>query len=244
MVRIDKRRAALVAVAAIVATGITIGGLALAGAFAGAGAGTVSVTGTGTVTGTPDTLSLDLAVSTNASSATAALVRNNAEMTRLQRVFEKAGVPLSDLQTSDLSVSPNYGPNNNITGYNTEDDLTVTLHHIGRAGAVIDAAAQSVGNDIQISDLSFSISDTSSLLARARTAAMQQAHIEASDIANGAGVPLGVVEHVTDTEQESTPPPLTFSGLALPSAAKSSVPVQAGTQQLSVQVQVVYALGS
>jgi len=77
----------------------------------------------------------------------------------------------------------------------------------------------------------------------ARLQAMAAAHGQAEDVARGAGVALGAVERVTDEEQQSTPPPETFAGLAAPTA-KSSVPVQAGTEQLTVQVQVVYALGS
>jgi uncharacterized protein YggE len=239
VVRIERRLVIAVALAALVAAGATVGGLALAGSFASNSSGaTIDVTATGLANGTPDLLNLEMGVSTNASSATASLAKNNTEMARLQRVFLGAGVKPSDLQTSDLSISPNYGPNGNITGYGTTDSLSVTFRQIAKAGQVIDAAANAVGNDIQLSSVSFSISNSSSLLQRARASAMHAARIQASDLASASGQSLGPVVRVTDDES-STPP-----STALPSfaAAKAAVPIQAGSEQVSVQVEVVYAL--
>ncbi len=231
----------------------SLGGLLLAGGSASASGGlgaapnaTVEVTGTGTVTGTPDTLTVQLGVQTKAATATAALDQNNAEMATLQSSLTTAGVATKDLQTSNLSLSPNYDSNGNVTGYVVQDDLSATLRDLSSAGAVIDAAAHSVGNDVQIQGISFSISDTSGLLKQAREQAMQDAAAKAANLATGAGAGLGAVVKVTDQENLQSPVPMNFQAMrAAPSAGASApVPVQAGSQQLSVQVDVVYQLTS
>ena len=243
--------ATALAVLGLAAAG-SFGGLLLAGGSASASGGlgaapnaTVEVTGTGTVTGTPDTLTVQLAVQTKAASATAALDQNNAEMATLQSTLTAAGVATKDLQTSNLSLSPNYDNNGSVTSYVVQDDLSATLRELTSAGAVIDAAAHAVGNDVQIQGISFSISDTSGLLKQAREQAMQDAAAKAANLAAGAGASLGAVVKVTDQENLQSPVPM-YAALKAASAAGAAapVPVQAGSQQLSVQVDVVYQLTS
>ena len=195
------------------------------------------------MTGRPNTLTVQIGVSTNAASATSALDENDAEMRNLQTTLVRAGVKSDDLETTNLQISPNYDSDGLITSYGTEDDLTVTLHDIARSGSVIDAAAHAVGNDVQIQGISFSITGTSALLEAARVEAVQNAEGEASDLANGAHASLGPIIRITDEEQQTTPPSPLFSN-AIAAAAKSSVPLQPGAEQLSVQVNVVFQLRS
>ena len=203
---------------------------------------TVTVDGTGTVTGRPDTLTLQMGATTDASSATAALDRNNTEIAALETVFLRAGVKKADLQTSGLSVQANYDQNGNVSGYQAADELTVTFHELSKAGAVIDAAAHAVGNDVQVDGIAFSISNTSSLLGTARVRAVRDAEATAQAFASAAGARLGPVKSISSQEQLPTPVfevPVRATGIA---AAPSRVPLQAGSQQLSVQVHVVYEL--
>ena len=241
--------AVLVTTAIIVFGGFFAGALLASSASAASGLGaaagaTITVTGTGVVTGTPNTLIVQLAVSTNAVSATDALDENNAEMATLEHVLIRAAVKSGDLQTSNLQLSPNYDSSGYVTSYGAEDDLTVTFHDIARAGSVIDAAAHAVGNDVRIQGISFSISNTSTLLKTARIEAVHNAEAEASDLARGTKATLGPVVKITDQEQQTTPPVPLYLGFDAAAIAKSAVPLRAGSEQLSVQVVVVYRLGS
>jgi uncharacterized protein YggE len=235
--------------AAVVGAGATVGGIVMANGASAAGRShpgadaTITVTGTGVVTGRPNTLTVEIGVSTNGPSATVALEENNAEMRTLEGVLISAGVKPRYLQTTNLQISPNYDSGGFITSYRTENDLTVTLHDIARSGKTIDAAAQAVGNDVQIQSISFSITGTSALLKTARFEAIQNAEAAASDLASGAHTSLGPIMRITDEEQQTTPPP-PFFGNAAAATAKSAVPFEPGTEQLSVQVSVVYELRS
>jgi uncharacterized protein YggE len=205
---------------------------------------TVTVTATGQVSGAPDTVTLQLGVNANGSSASSALDNANNDMQRLQNVFLSHGVSRPQLQTSGLNLNPNYNNSGVIDGYSANEQLTVTMHAITKAGELIDAGTHAVGNDAQLNGVTFSISNTSKLLQAARAQAMQNAQLEAQQIATGAGVSLGAIKSVVDQEQ---PPPPTYypvfgdaSG-AVPSANR--VPLEGGKQQLSIQVQVIYYLG-
>ena len=48
-----------------------------------------------------------------------------------------------------------------------------------------------MGNGIQLSGVTFSISNQSKLLAAARARAMENAHVEAAQVAKGGGTTLG-----------------------------------------------------
>lgn len=212
---------------------------------AGVAAGArVTVTGTATVEGTPDTLTVEIGATTNASSATGALDENDQEVTTLESVLAAAGVAKSDMQTSNLSLQPNVDNNGKVTGYQASDDLTVTVHDLARAGAIVDAAAHAVGNDVQIDGITFSVSNTSALLATARAEAVRDAQTRAAELAAAAGATLGPVVSIVDQEQQGGAVVTPGASFAVHGGGATPVPVQGGTEQISVQVQVVDALRS
>jgi uncharacterized protein YggE len=246
--------ASIALVAALVVTGVGFGGVALGRSGSSGRAqqpkaeldaaqssvapdATITVTGSGTVRGTPDTVSFQIGVHTVEPAATTALSDNDSQVTSLEGTLMNHGVTKADLQTSGLDIFENTS-HGVLTGFTVDDDLNVTMHGIADAGAAIEAAAQAVGNGIQLYGISFSISNDSSLLASARAKAMQNAATEASQVATAANATLGNVVRVTDQENASTG---VNYGDAL-AATSASVPVEAGSQPVNVQVTVVYAL--
>lgn len=226
-----------IVIAAIAFTGETLGH------SRSSSAATITVTGSGTVTGTPNTMSFQIGVQTTASTATGALNENNLQVGRLETSLSSNGVLKKNMQTSGLNIYTNTNQFNQITGFTASDELNVTTHKIKKAGAALDAAAQAVGNGIQLNGVTFSISNQSKLLAAARARAIKNAHTEATQIAKGAGTSVVAVVKVVDQENSGT------TGVTYPvayalNAVTSSVPIQRGSQSISVQVQVVYSLSS
>ncbi|MGA7836077.1 MAG: SIMPL domain-containing protein [Acidimicrobiales bacterium] len=204
---------------------------------------TITVTGSGTVTGTPNTMSFQIGVQSVAASATAALSENNVKTAALEASLLRNGVTKKDLQTSDLNIYSNTNSSGVITGFTASDELNVTTHQLKKAGAAIDAAAHAAGNGIQLSGVTFSISNQSKFLARARARAIENARTEASQIAKGGGTTVGSIVRVTDEENTGS------TGVVYPIAqfaasAANHVPIEAGSQSISVQVEVVYSLAS
>jgi hypothetical protein len=226
-----------IVIAAIAFTGETLGH------SRSSSAATITVTGSGTVTGTPNTMSFQIGVQTTASTATEALNENNLQVGRLESSLLSNGIVRKNMQTSGLNIYTNTNQQNQIIGFTASDELNVTTHKIKKAGAALDAAAQAVGNGIQLNGVTFSISNQSKLLAAARARAIKNAHTEAAQIAKGAGTSVLAIVKVVDQENSGTTGVVYPVAYAL-SAAKSSVPIQSGSQSISVQVQVVYSLSS
>jgi hypothetical protein len=243
----SRRRGALVVVlviAALVLVGDILSAVALGRTSSSSARSTVSVTGTGTAKGTPNTVSFQIGVSSVAKNASDALAANNTRVAALEAALMKSGITKRNMQTSGLNIYQNTNDKGVVTGYTADDQLSVTLNEISKAGAALDAATKAAGNGVQLSNLSYSISNQNALYQKARTAAMKNAYAEASDIAKAAGESVGSIERVADQESTSGSPLPTPIFNATAGKAISSVPVEAGTQTVTDQVTVVYSLNA
>lgn len=229
----------IVLVSIVVVAAVGLGGMAL-GHSQSTSTATVAVTGSGTVQGTPDTVSFQIGVQNVSTSAVTALSANNARVSSLEHSLIEHGVTQKDLQTSGLNIYENTNNQGAVTGFTVVDDLNVTMHQIGKAGAAIDAAVRAAGNGVQLYGVNFSISNESHLLAAARVKAMQNARTQASQVALGGGASLGAIEKITDQEN-ATSNIFPYSNFQA-SGMAASVPLKAGSQSINVQVSVIYAL--
>ena len=222
------------------ASGAT-GSAALTAATAPAGA-RITVTGTGNVSGVPNQLSLSMGVQTTAGSVATALRQANQAVRAVTSALGRTGVSASDIQTSGLSIYPNYSGSSGVpSGDQVSEQLTVTLRRLSTAGSQISAAARAGGNATVIDGVSLNLSDTGTLLATARARAVADAKAKAAAYARALGRPLGAVVSMSEAPPAQPFQPLPY---AVPSAARApSVPVHPGTQQVSVSVTVIFALG-
>ena len=225
--------------AAVVATAVTATAVGATAGAAGAAAGarTITVVGTGQVRGTPDVADLDLGVSGRASNAADVMARISDRAQKVIDALHAAGVSDDDIQTDDLSVQPVTGNDGSITGYEASNTVSVHIQDLTKAGAIVDAAAAKAGDDIRVEGITFSIDDDSALLAKARTQATKRARAQAEQLASGAGVDVGEVRSITESSNST---PLTYSAGAAAKAADT--PVMPGSETLSVQATVVFAI--
>ena len=208
--------------------------------IAASGSSRITVTGTGTVTGVPNQLILSIGVQVKAASVSTALTNANQAVSRVTAALRDHGVAAADIQTADLYIQPELrGPAQTPDGYSVSESVTATLRQVSSAGGQIDAAVRAGGNAVTVNGISLNLTDTSSLLASARKAAVANARTKASQYAAALGQPLGPVVSISD--QDSSGPYLPAARAAA-GAADSSVPISPGTQQLSVSVTVVYAV--
>lgn len=198
---------------------------------------TISTRGVGRAAGTPDTFTIMIGVSTQGSSAKAALQDNNAKSRALLDLLRANGIAAEDLQTRQLSINPTYTDKAKISGYQVDNMVQAKSRDIARAGALIDAAAGVVGNAVRVQHISFSVGDDSALRTEARTRAVNQAKAQAAQLAKAAGVTLGRIRSIIEHVDPGHP-----IGYDMRSAlgAADSVPLQAGQQELTVSVDIVY----
>jgi uncharacterized protein YggE len=202
----------------------------------------INVAGHGEVEGTPDVMTVTMGVQTSDPSAQAALQRNNDRANALITALKGQGVAAKDIQTIDLNVSPNFDKNFHVTGYSASNTVSAKLRDLAKAGQVIDTAALTAGQDVRLQGVSFSIDNTSALVAQARADAIKDALAQGKQLAGAAGVKLGSIRTIDDTGTQV--PTLQFNGADSLQKASGAVPIEAGSQQLSVDVVVVFDISS
>jgi len=211
-----------------------------AGLTPAAGPARITVTGTGTVNGTPSQLVLSIGVQVSATTVGSALTQASQAVRRVTTTLKTHGVAAADIQTSDLSIQPNFrGSAPTPDGYGASESLTATLRRLSAAGTQISAATRAGGNATTINGISLNLTDTSTLLARARTAAVTNAKVKATQYATALGLHLGPVISITD---QAPAQPFPFPAAGPAASRASSVPISPGTQQLSVSITVIYAI--
>ena len=204
----------------------------------------VTVSGHGKVTVKPDTASLSLGVSVTASKANDALRQAANKADTLIKVLTSAGVSKDDIATSGVSLYPQYdNTGRTISGYNASNSMTVTIRKLGDAGTIIDAAAALVGNEINVGGISFYVNDTEAVLGAARAAAITNAKARADQYAGAANAKVGAVMTISEVSSPVIGP-IYYQNAASDraGATPSSTPVSPGTQDLTIDVTVVYEL--
>lgn len=201
---------------------------------------TIEVHGRGTLEVRPDTADITVGVRVTATTASEALDRANRSASALVDAVKQAGVDDDDIATTELSVYPNYGSSNRITGYTASNTVVVTVREIDTAGDVIDAAAAAAGDDVTLGGISFYVDDTEAVIGEARRAAVENATARATAYAEAAGVEVGEVVRIT--EETVSTLPIYRNGYDQATGGEAGIPVQAGTQELAVDIDIVFAI--
>lgn len=205
-----------------------------------AGPGTISVTGVGTVSVVPDMATLSLGVTSTGKTAAEALAANNEALTAVIGRLIAAKVADRDVQTSNLSLGPNWvmkadGSGQEVQGYVASNQLTVRIRDLGTVGAVLDAAVQDGANTL--GGLTFGLADDKDEQDAAKKAAVSDAMAQAKLLAEAAGVKLGPVVSIVQGGGAQPPMPMmTFKAEAAP------VPVMAGEMGIAQEVTVTWEL--
>jgi uncharacterized protein YggE len=205
----------------------------------------LTVHGSGQATATPDLLTVVVQVAVTEPTATTALAADNTKAAAVVAAFEGGGARAQDIQTSGLSLQPQYSYPKGVptlTGYQVVNAVTATLHDIAQSGAVIDAVVGAGGNAAQIESLTFSTRDPSAVEAQARARATTQAVTYARALARAAGRSLGPVCSLNDQSQVSASENALAGAPFASSAALPNVPIESGSQTQTAQVALVYAL--
>ena len=212
-----------------------------AGTTPGGSPGTITTVGTGTVTGAPDTLTIGIGVSTTGSHAAGALSQNNDLAGKVQQALAQDGIQTKDIQTTGLSLQEAYPPSN---GYQVFDEVTAKVHDLANAGKIIDDALTPAGDAGRLEMVDFSMSSTDPYMASARQSAVAAAKADAEQLATAAGEHLGSLISITDQQSPANPVYQGFatSGVAASGGSASPVPVQPGSQNVTVDVTTVWAI--
>jgi len=198
----------------------------------------VTVTGEATVSVAPDMAVIRIGVASQGKTAREASDANARQMTAVLAAIKDAGIAARDVQTSRLSLQPQYDSNRNapvrLLGFQANNQLTVNIRDIAQLPAMLDRAIGAGANEM--SGIEFVVSEQSKLLDRARGEAVADAHRKAELYARAAGAKVGHV--VAISEEGSAPPVYPMQAMR----AGAAVPVAPGERTLRVVVTVRYEL--
>jgi uncharacterized protein len=206
---------------------------------------TISVSGTGRVIVSPDVADLRLGVQVTRSTVKDARNVAAGQTAKVIAALKKLGISDRDLQTTGLSLQPNYTyPNSGtprLTGYTLSNGVSVTVRDLNKLGDAIDDGLAAGATTLD--SVSFRVDDPAKAQDEARKQAMAQAKAKAQTLASGAGVSINGVVSINETSA-ALPPPIYYSGdkfaAAMPDRA---TPVQVGTNDVLVTITVEYLIG-
>lgn len=201
---------------------------------------TIRVSGEATVDVTPDVATVTLGAQHTAPSAKKALDTVSARTSATIDLLKEAGITEADIQTSNLSVSPNYVDDGTIDGFQASNTLSVRTKDIDGLGDLLDEVSGATGDQFRLDGISFSFDDPDAVLEDARAEAVANAREKAGQYIANEDVEIGEIR--TIAEQGAGAPPVPYD-MALEAADEArSVPIEAGSQELSVDVTVVFEL--
>jgi uncharacterized protein len=197
---------------------------------------TITVDGSGTVTTVPNEADFSFGVAVTAPTAKSALKACARRATSMIDALKNAGVKTSDIQSAEITLSPNTNADGTrIVNFTASNTVTVKTRDIPASGGIVDTAVAAGANTVDGPNLT--TADQLALSQRALAAAVSNARTKALAIAAAAHVKLGAVLSVN--ENSSTP--ITYSPAPKASLA-AGTPVEAGTVQTEEDVTVTYAI--
>ncbi len=192
---------------------------------------------------TPDIATVSAGVVTQGADAAAAMRDNAARMERVVAALKRAGVLDRDIQTSNVSLQPQYRYAQNeapvITGYQAQNTVTVRFREIARAGAVLDALVATGANQINGPELG--LDNPAQAMDEARLDAVAQAKARAELYARAAGLRVKRILSISESGGYIPPRPMPVMMRAQAMDA-AETKIMAGEQALSVTLSVRFEL--
>ena len=201
---------------------------------------TLTVSGTASIAAVPDLATISLGVTTNGATAAEAMAANSKSLAAVLARLQSAGIEARDLQTSSLSLNPNWvgnaaGTGSEIQGYIAMNMLTIRVRSLDKVGDVLDAAIADGANTLN--SLTFGMQTPRPAEDEARKAAVADAMARARLIAEAAGARLGPIVSITEGGASEPMP-----GTMFRAADAAKVPVAGGEVEVSASITMVFQL--
>ncbi|MEO5780453.1 SIMPL domain-containing protein [Arthrobacter oryzae] len=204
---------------------------------------TISVSGSGSAEAAPDLLTLTVGVESRRDNVAAAYGDAGKAATAVTAALRDRGVADRDITTSGLNVRAEVtwqeGQGQTVSGYLASSTLCVRIRALAASSDIIAAAVAAGGDDVRLQGLVLGFADSSSVEARAREAAWNDALNTAQHYAALAGTSLGKV--ISVTQQSGVQPPVPMAAMQR-AAATESLSVEAGQSSMSAAIGVVWEL--
>lgn len=203
----------------------------------------LDISATGEVTRVPDLAIITAGVITRSTTATGALQDAAQRMQRVLAALKSAGVADRDVQTSNVSLNPEYRyPENQspqLVGYTASNQLTIKFRDIRNSGKILDALVAQGANQINGPDLTIDKPEAALDEARANAIAIGRARAEL--YARSLGLHVARIVSVSESGGYAVPPPAP----PMPMMARADMAnskIVPGEQKLQVSMAMTFEL--
>ncbi|MBC7521212.1 MAG: SIMPL domain-containing protein [Sandarakinorhabdus sp.] len=205
---------------------------------------TLTINAEGRVTRPPDIAEVSGGVVTMAPTAAAAMADNAVRMNAVVAAVRKAGIAERDIQTTGLSLQPQYRYDNNqppvLTGYQATNTVALRIRKIDQTGKLLDTLVGVGAN--QINGPNFRVEAADAALDEARVSAVATARTRAELYAKAAGMRVKRIASISESGGfEPGPRPMMMAKTMSVSDSAPS-PVAPGEVALSINVTMVFEL--
>jgi uncharacterized protein len=202
-----------------------------------------TVNGEGEATAVPDTAMVSMGISQTAATVEQAKDKANGVMNKIATDLKNLGVAEKDIKTVNYNVYPNreFSGRNDISGYTVSQDLQVTVREFDKANKAVDLATADGAN--QVGGIQFVLNDDKreQLEQQARAEAIKKAKAKASDIAGAAGIKLGRIVNINESNSSQRPPVMYEKAMDLQAgSAANPTELQPGENTVRVSVSLSY----
>ena len=186
----------------------------------------------------PDVATLSAGVVTQAADGNSAMRQNAQQMDKVLAAIKAAGIAERDVQTSGVSLNPQYRYADNeapkITGYQASNTVSLKVRDIAKLGKVLDALAAQGAN--QINGPQFEIDQPEPVYDEARLAALKKAQARAQTYATSLGLQVRRIVSISENSNGGFRPMPMMRALAYRPATDTATPAAPGAPTGSVNL--------
>jgi len=213
---------------------------------------TISVNAEGKTTVKPDIAQFSFSVVTEGPDLEKITSENNKQVADAIKFVKSEGVKSEDIKTTQYNLQPKYEYNKDqrksyISGYELTQTVFVKIReldkNLGEVSKILGSLPELGIN--QISGVSFTVDDPDKFMNEARADAYARAKAKAEFMAKSAGVGLGRVININEYGSPivyNSYEKMGLGGAGMIAAPSAVAPVEPGSEQLTIQVNITYAL--
>src|SRR5437763_8538987 len=204
----------------------------------------LDISATGEVTRVPDLAIISAGVTTRSATASSAIQEAATRMARVRDALRRAGIADRDIQTSNISLNPQYtyvkDQPPRLNGYSASNQLNVRFHDIANTGKILDALVAEGAN--QINGPNLTIERPEAALDEARTKAVASGRARAELYARSLGLRVVRVVSVSESGGYAPPPPMPPMVMMAARGERDQTAIDPGEQKLQVNVSMTFEL--
>ena len=207
------------------------------------------VNGQAKIMTTPDIVEMSLGIESINKIVSKSVKTVSIDHEKLISILLKKGIEKNEIKTTRYTINPQYKytkDGSELTGYKVSHYLSFTYRDIDRIGELIDTISygpRSIGNNLRINSINFSIEDPIVFESKLRENAIADAKRKANELADFSNITLGSPIYISENSPTNFTKQMTESDIGLARmAAVPSTEISSGQLTLTFNVNMGFSI--